>query len=185
MRHADHLTSPADSALPGRAGQLNLESSQFPGDTLRLVTLSWSVFRRNGGLLDPKDFLTTLDQLRGRRPEPWDVLLASGRTLSSEPLPQEIRARVRFPVLFEVINGRGNTPWFKNARFRVTPGLSARTPIVPRLERVYATMWLAWGAAALISRKPGVPQTFQPVSVRLTRQQLRGTLADPTRVFTA
>src|SRR6202044_142470 len=75
--------------------------------------------------------------------------------------------------------------WFKNARFRVTPGLSARTPIVPRLERVFATMWLAWGAAALISREPGIPQKLQPVSVRLTRQQLRRALADSIRVLAA
>ena len=60
--------------------------------------------------------------------------------------------------------------WFKNARFRVTPGLSARTPIVPRLERVYAAIWLAWTAAALVTRKPGVPQIFQPVCVPLPRQ---------------
>jgi len=29
--------------------------------------------------------------------------------------------------------------WFKNARFRVTLGISARTLIGPALERVYAT----------------------------------------------
>jgi aminopeptidase len=33
----------------------------------------------------------------------------------------------------------GNRAWFKNPRFRVTHGISARTLIGPALERVYAT----------------------------------------------
>ena len=33
----------------------------------------------------------------------------------------------------------GKLAWFKNARFRVTLGISARTLIGPALERVYAT----------------------------------------------
>ena len=37
-------------------------------------------------------------------------------------------------------------------------------------ERVYAAIWLAWTAAALVTRKPGVPQIFQPVCVPLPRQ---------------
>src|SRR5512135_3843097 len=40
-------------------------------------------------------------------------------------------------------------------------------------------------AGASVPREPRVPQKLQPVSVWLTRQQLRGTLADPTGVFTA
>ena len=36
--------------------------------------------------------------------------------------------------------------WFKNARFRVTLGISARTLIGPALERVYASRSLPrWG----------------------------------------
>ena len=36
--------------------------------------------------------------------------------------------------------------WFKNARFRVTLGISARTLIGPALERVYASRsFLRWG----------------------------------------
>ena len=38
---------------------------------------------------------------------------------------------------------------------------------------------------ASVRREPGVPQKFQPASVRLTRQQLRRTLADSSGVFTA
>ena len=63
-----------------------------------------------------------------------------------------------------------NRAWFKNARFRVTSRLSGRTPIVPALERVYAISWFAWRSAALISRKPGVSQKFQPVGVPATCQ---------------
>lgn len=115
MRKAVQGTQPADSALIGRESHVTVECPHVPGDALRIVTLSWSVSRRGGDLLDPEDFLTTLDQLRGRHPEPWDVLLASGRTLSSEPPPREIRARVGSPVLFEVMNGRGNTArWLLN-----------------------------------------------------------------------
>src|SRR5208283_6076768 len=40
----------------------------------------------------------------------------------------------------------GNVAWFKNTRFRVTHGISARTLIGPALERVYASPWLpCWG----------------------------------------
>ena len=38
---------------------------------------------------------------------------------------------------------------------------------------------------ASVRPEPGVPQKFQPASVRLTRQQLRRTLADSSGVFTA
>jgi hypothetical protein len=38
---------------------------------------------------------------------------------------------------------------------------------------------------ASVLGEPSVPQKFQPVSMRLTRQQLRGTFADSTGVFTA
>jgi hypothetical protein len=41
--------------------------------------------------------------------------------------------------------------WFKNPRFRVTHGISARTLIGPALERVYATPY-----AKLKARSPEV-----------------------------
>ena len=40
---------------------------------------------------------------------------------------------------FELLPDLGISAWFKNARFRVTHGISARTLIGPALERVYAT----------------------------------------------
>jgi hypothetical protein len=72
--------------------------------------------RRGGDLLDPDEFLTTLGQLREGHREPWDVLLASGRTLSAEPPPREIRAGTGgSPVLFEVVNDTGRTArWLLN-----------------------------------------------------------------------
>src|SRR5512135_3444116 len=74
--------------------------------------------------------------------------------------------------------------WFKNARFRVILGISARTLIGPaRCSGFTRVPGCRAGASA--PREPRVPQKFQPVSVRLTRQQLRGALADPTGVFTA
>ena len=74
--------------------------------------------------------------------------------------------------------------WFKNARFRVTLGISARTLIGPARCSGF-TRVPGCRAGASVPREPRVPQKFQPVSVRLTRQQLRGALADPTGVFTA
>ncbi|MGZ3390549.1 MAG: hypothetical protein ACXVCF_13260, partial [Isosphaeraceae bacterium] len=60
----------------------------------------------------------------GAWPMPWVAML----------LQYEARATVTFPA------------WFKNAHFRVTLGLSARTLIGPALERVYASPWLpSWG----------------------------------------
>ena len=50
------------------------------------------------------------------------------------------------------------------------------------LERVYVSPWLpCWGFSS--ARTACTPEA-QPVSVRLTRQQLRRTLADSTGVFT-
>ena len=74
--------------------------------------------------------------------------------------------------------------WFKNAHFGVTLEALTRTLIGPALERVYASPWLAvLGASG--PRESRVPQKLQPVSVRLTRQQLRRTLADSTGIVTA
>ena len=74
--------------------------------------------------------------------------------------------------------------WFQNARFRVTLGISARTLIGPARWSGF-TRVPGCRAGASVPREPRVPQKFQPVSVRLTRQQLGGALADPTGVFTA
>jgi hypothetical protein len=118
MRHKDQAIPHDPPPDSGEAGEILVECPHEAGDALRLVTLSWSIPRRGGDLLDPEDFLTTLDQLRGRHPEPWDMLLASGRTLSSEPSPREIRSRTGgSPILFEVINDRGST-----ARWLLTHG---------------------------------------------------------------
>jgi hypothetical protein len=74
--------------------------------------------------------------------------------------------------------------WFKKSRFRVTVGILARTPIGPALMRVHSEAPVtALGGSVL--REPRVPQKLQPVIVLLTRQQLRGTLADSTGVFAA
>ena len=73
--------------------------------------------------------------------------------------------------------------WFKNARFRVTLWISSQTLTGPALERVYTTPGCRAGAS--VPREPRVPQEFQPVSMRLTRQQLRGTFPDSTGVCTA
>ena len=70
------------------------------------------------------------------------------------------------------------------SRFRVTLGISARTLIDPARWSGF-TRVPGCRAGASVPREPRVPQKFQPVSVRLTRQQLRGTLADPIGVFTA
>src|SRR5208282_5503221 len=48
----------------------------------------------------------------------------------------------RMPSNSESSRRREISAWFKNARFRVTLGLSARTLIGPALERVYASPWL-------------------------------------------
>ncbi len=51
-----------------------------------------------------------------------------------EGVLQRIRGMVQTQV-----TAQGWLAWFKNARFRVTLGISARTLIGPALERVYAT----------------------------------------------
>jgi hypothetical protein len=80
-----------------------------PG-SLRLGTLSWSVPRRDRQLLDPDQFLATLVQVHAGDPEPWDLLLASGRTLVAEPSAEDVMAQaVGSAVLFEVINPGGST----------------------------------------------------------------------------
>ena len=100
--------------------------------------------------------------------------------------------RVEMSPTCRVTTGVGQQPskstrrlaWFKNARFRVTLGISARTLIGPASCSGF-TRVPGCRAGASVPREPRVPQKFQPVSVRLTRQQLRGALADPTGVFTA
>src|SRR5271166_1669524 len=74
--------------------------------------------------------------------------------------------------------------WFKNARFRVTPGISARTLIGPARWSGFSRV-PGCHAGTSVPREPRVPQKLQPVSMRLTRQQLGRTFADSTGVFTA
>ncbi len=58
-------------------------------------------------------------------------------------------------------------------------GLSARILIGPALKRVcYVTAGRSAGASGLF--EPRVPQKVQPMGMRLTGQQLRGTLVDST-----
>jgi len=70
------------------------------------------------------------------------------------------------------LRGVGESAWFKNARFRVTVEISARTLIGPALERVCASPCLPGRTA--VPREPSVPQKLQPVGVRLTRQEDTG-----------
>src|SRR5271165_6307265 len=60
---------------------------------------------------------------------------------------------------------QGFQAWFKNARFRVTLGISARTLIGPALERVYASPWLpCWGfSSARTACTPEVPASERAV----------------------
>src|SRR5271157_5674487 len=62
--------------------------------------------------------------------------------------------------------------WFKNARFRVTLGLSARTLIGPALERVYARPWLpCWGfSSARTACTPEVPASERAAHPSATPQ---------------
>ncbi len=77
---------------------------------MKIGTLSWSVPRRDRGLLAPAQFLATLEQVRAKDPEPWTLLLASGRTLATEPPSDEVLARTGgAAVLFEVVNPGGST----------------------------------------------------------------------------
>ena len=118
MRKAAQGTLPADSALLGRAGHVTVDYPHVSGDTLRLVTLSWSVSRRGGGLLDPQDFLTTLHRASCSRPTRSHVnccLPRGGRSPPNRLHERNPGQSLGSPVLFEVINGRGNTArWLLN-----------------------------------------------------------------------
>src|SRR5208282_4792235 len=67
---------------------------------------------------------------------------------------------------------KGIMAWFKNARFRVTLGLSARTLIGPALERVYASPWLpCWGfSSARTACTPEVPASERAAHPSATPQ---------------
>jgi hypothetical protein len=84
-----------------------------PGIPLRVGTLSWSLSKRSRHPLTAEQFLATLEQVHIKAPEPSDLLLASGRTLSDEPVPEEVLARTIGPaVVYEVINpGRTTARW--------------------------------------------------------------------------
>ena len=111
-------THPPPDHREGRAGlraeatDITLASPDPAGRAPVLGTVSWSVPRRGGGLLSTDQFLATLEQFWLRRAGPWDLLLASGRTLRDEPEAQEVLARTgRSPVLFEVANPGGTARW--------------------------------------------------------------------------
>src|SRR5208337_3449568 len=67
---------------------------------------------------------------------------------------------------------RGKGAWFKNTRFRVTHGISARTLIGPALERVYASPWLpCWGfSSARTACTPEVPASERAAHPSATPQ---------------
>lgn len=101
--------SPSDR--PGEAGGHSQEIDLLTGRTadtsrpVRIGTLSWTVPRRERGLLAPDQFLATLQGLHAKSPEPRDLLLCSGRTLAAEPPVQDVLARTGgADVLFEAIN---------------------------------------------------------------------------------
>ena len=77
MRKTEQPPTVENPSDLGRVGETTVEYPHDPGDALRLVTLSWSVLRRGGDLLDPEDFLTTLRQLRVGYGGSWDMLFAS------------------------------------------------------------------------------------------------------------
>lgn len=132
MRKTEQSPTVANPSDLGRVGETDVEYPHDPGEALRLVTLSWSVPRRGGDLLVPDDFLTTLGQLRERYGGSWDILLASGRTLSAEPPPREIRARTGgSPLLFEIVNDTGRT-----ARWLLNHGASEPLTDLIRSEQI-------------------------------------------------
>lgn len=101
-----------DAEPEGQARDLVLQPARpsDPSGPLRVGTLSWSKPRRDNPLLAPDQFLATLEQVHAKAPEPWDLLLASGRTLSAEPPSEDILAMTcGSPILFEVINPGGDT----------------------------------------------------------------------------
>ncbi len=94
------------------------------------------------------------------RPTPFAV----GRKLGSFPcsIPPSFVLSHNMPMT----NNTNNwlcLAWFKNARFRVTLGISALTLIGPALERVYASPWSpCWGFSS--ARTACTPET--PASER-------------------
>src|SRR4051794_34915682 len=96
----------------GRPQEIDLLTGLIadPSRPLRIGTLSWSVPRQDRELLGPDEFLATLGHVRSQAPEPWDLLLSSGRTLSAEPPAQDVLDRTGgSAVLFEVINADQST----------------------------------------------------------------------------
>ena len=75
----------------------------------------------------------------------------------------------------------GFTGMVQKRRFSGNTRNLRQTLIGPVLERVFAS---GRHAGTSVPREPRVPQKLQPVSMRLTRQQL-ARIADSTGVFTA
>src|SRR5208337_1195302 len=80
-----------------------------------------------------------------------------------------------FPATYQLRVGYVScyvSAWFKNTRFRVTHGISARTLIGPALERVYASPWLpCWGfSSARTACTPEVPASERAAHPSATPQ---------------
>jgi len=102
--------------------------------------------------IDPPDFRTISDfrkiHLGAFRPLFLEVLRLAGEmgmvklgNLSTDGTKMGAKASRHKAMSYGYMN-KEIKAWFKNARFRVTLGLSARTLIGPVLERVYASPWL-------------------------------------------
>ena len=114
MRQTDRSESGTE-VLAGRYQEIELLARRpcGPDIPLRVGTLSWSLPRRGRDLLTAEQFLATLEQVHVKAPEPWHLLLASGRTLSDEPVPEDVLAGTNgTAVVYEVINpGRTTARW--------------------------------------------------------------------------
>ena len=98
------------------------------------------------------------------------IILA--RSVSEDPRYPRLRFGLVCAECHPALNQAGIRARFKNARFRVTVEISARTLIGPALERVCASPCLPGRTS--VPREPSVPQKIQPVGVRLTRQEDTG-----------
>jgi hypothetical protein len=105
-------------------------------------------------------FLRLVPRRKRKPPESQNLIPNSG--LSRSP------RFARWPKKWHYLALLG--AWFKNACFRVTTGVSARTLVVPTLEWVFAAISFTSRATALVSRKPSVAQKFQPMGARLPGQ---------------
>ena len=106
-------------------------------------------------------------------PAPRPTPFAVGRKLGSFPcsIPPSFVLSYNMPMT----NNTNNwlcLAWFKNARFRVTLGISARTLIGPALERVYTSPWSpCWGfSSARTAYTPEAPASERAAHPSATRR---------------